>query len=76
MAITAQQIPGIDNRIFPAELCHNDENGNLYPNGIRIDPEEELESLIKNKKVTTCALAYSDLKFETVQVRAGLSVNN
>ena len=67
VAITAQQIPGIDNRIFPAELCHNEENGNLYPHGIQIAPEEDLESLIKSKKVTTCVLAYSDLKFETVQ---------
>ncbi|GKZ00846.1 hypothetical protein MPSEU_001036300 [Mayamaea pseudoterrestris] len=66
-AITAQQIPGINKRIFPPELCRNDENDNLYPHGVQIHPEEELESLISGMQVTTCALAYSDLKFETVQ---------
>jgi predicted GTPase len=69
IAFTAQQIPGIDHRTFPPELCHNDENGDLYPNGIEIYPESDLEELIREKKVTTCTLAYSDLKFETVQVR-------
>jgi predicted GTPase len=67
-AFTAQQIPGIDNRIFPAEMCNNDKNGNLYPHGVQIYPEKDLEELIRQKEVTTCVLAYSDLKYETVQV--------
>ena len=65
-AFTAQQIPGIDHRTFPKELCHNDLNGNLYPKGIEIHPETTLEELIRQTKANTCALAYSDLPYNTV----------
>lgn len=65
-AFTGQQIPGIDHRKFPAELCNNDLNGNLYPEGIQIYPEATLEDLIRQTKATTCTLAYSDLKYDTV----------
>ena len=65
-AFTAAQIQGIDSRVFPKELCNNDLNGNLYPNGIRIHPEASLEDLIQQTGATTCALAYSDLPYETV----------
>ena len=65
-AFTGQQIPGIDNRRFPKELCNNDLNGNLYPDGIQIYPEATLEDLIRQTKATTCALAYSDLSYDTV----------
>ena len=64
---TGTQIPGIDKRIFPKELCHNDLNHNRYPDGIPIRPEQELEALIKQYNVDTCALAYSDLSYDTVQ---------
>ncbi|MBP1718119.1 MAG: GTPase, partial [Deltaproteobacteria bacterium] len=37
VAFTATQIPGIENRIFPAEL-----SGPLYPKGIPILPEAKL----------------------------------
>jgi len=66
-AFTAQQIPGIDNRRFPAELCNNQLNGNRYPTGLEIRPESTLEQLIQETEATTCALAYSDLKYDTVQ---------
>lgn len=66
-AFTAQQIPGIDNRKFPKELCNNHLNGGLYPNGLEIHPEKSLEKLIKETNATTCALAYSDLAYDTVQ---------
>jgi predicted GTPase len=65
-AFTGQQIPGIDHRTFPKELCNNHLNGNLYPNGIKIHPEATLEELIRQTKANTCALAYSDLSYETV----------
>jgi len=65
-AITETQIPGIDNRVFPKELCRNDKNGNLYPKGIQIYPEDSLEDLIRQTKATTCALAYSDLPYNVV----------
>jgi len=32
VCFTAKQIPGIENRIFPPEMCKNEENGNKYPN--------------------------------------------
>jgi predicted GTPase len=41
VAFTATQIPGIDERVYPAALA-----GPLYPNGIPIRPEEKLAQLI------------------------------
>jgi len=67
MAFTATQIPGIDKRHFPAELCHNDVNGNKYPNGLDIFPEDELEDVIARTGANTCVLAYSDLQYDTIQ---------
>jgi predicted GTPase len=66
-AFTGQQIPGIDNRTFPASLCNNHLNGNKYPAGIKIYPEAELEHLIHLTDADTCTLAYSDLSYDTVQ---------
>jgi len=66
-AFTATQIPGIDSRQFPPEMCNNDLNGNLYPNGIEIHPESSLEELIEATEATTCVIAYSDLAYDTVQ---------
>ncbi|MCB0292494.1 MAG: GTPase, partial [Calditrichaeota bacterium] len=43
VAFTATQIPNIDGRKYPAELA-----GNLYPEGIKIYPESELEDLIRD----------------------------
>ena len=42
VGFTAAQIPGIANRRYPAELA-----GQLYPAGIRIFQEKDLESLIE-----------------------------
>ena len=43
VAFTATQIPGIDDRRYPAVLA-----GPLYPNGIPIVPEESLKELIRS----------------------------
>jgi predicted GTPase len=64
---TGTQIPGIDRRHFPAEMCNNDKNGNKYPNGLKIYPQDDLEDLIERHGATACALAYSDLHYDTVQ---------
>ncbi|HUK64715.1 MAG TPA: GTP-binding protein, partial [Dongiaceae bacterium] len=56
VAFTAQQIPHIAERHFPAELA-----GPRYPEGIPIHPESRLESLICSRDVDTCVLSYSDL---------------
>lgn len=72
VCFTGTQIPGISGRVFPAELCHNDDhddgnNKNAYPDGINIFDEADMESLIKKFSVDTVALAYSDLRYDTVQ---------
>jgi len=64
---TETQIPGIEYRTFPAEMCNNDKNGNRYPEGLKIYPEQMIEELIEKLHVTTCALAYSDISYDTVQ---------
>ena len=56
VAFTATQIPGIDDKKYPAKLA-----GKLYPKGINILPEAELPNLIKKHKVDLVVLAYSDL---------------
>ncbi|MBN1538769.1 MAG: GTPase [Candidatus Thermoplasmatota archaeon] len=61
VAFTATQIPGIDDKMYPPEL-----SGKLYPNGIPIKPEEDLEELIEENDVDICVLAYSDLPYHTV----------
>jgi len=48
-------------------MCHNDKNGNLYPEGVTIYPEEQLEELIERFQATTCAMAYSDVNYNTLQ---------
>ncbi len=61
VAFTAEQIPGIGDRMYPPEL-----SGPLYPKGIQIYPEEKLPELIVKFDVEQCILAYSDLPYETV----------
>lgn len=56
VAFTATQIPGIDARRYPASLA-----GPLYPEGIPIVPEAELEHLCQREQVTTVVFAYSDV---------------
>ncbi len=61
VAFTAEQIPGIGDRMYPPEL-----SGALYPEGIKIYPEERLPELIAKFGVEQCILAYSDLSYDTV----------
>ena len=62
VAFTAEQIPGIDNRVYPKELAGED----LYPKGIQIYPESKLPELIKKFKVDECVFAYSDKPYSYV----------
>jgi predicted GTPase len=64
---TGAQIPGIDRRVFPREMCNNDKNFNKYPNGLKIYPESSLEDLVERLDADTVALAYSDLSYDIVQ---------
>jgi predicted GTPase len=61
VAFTAAQIPGIDSRRYPASL-----SGPLYPGGIPIYPESELEALIRTERIQQAVLAYSDLSHTAV----------
>ena len=61
VAFTATQIPGIANRQYPSALA-----GGLYPRGIPILAEAELETLIAELHVDSVVFAYSDVSHETV----------
>lgn len=61
VAFTATQIPNIEGRQYPPSLA-----GDLYPAGIPIYPEDELETLIKEQKVDQAVFAYSDVPHEYV----------
>src|SRR6478736_5190292 len=61
VAFTATQIPNIDGRVYPRELA-----GDLYPEGIPIAPESELEELIARHEVEDVVFAYSDVTHEHV----------
>jgi predicted GTPase len=61
VGFTATQIPNIDGRVYPAELA-----GELYPDGIPISPETELEELVRKHDVDEVVFAYSDVTHEHV----------
>jgi predicted GTPase len=65
VAFTATQIPDIEGRKYPAELA-----GKLYPKGIPIHSEADLNSLIKEHKVNDVHFAYSDVAHEYVMSKA------
>lgn len=61
IAFTAAQIPNIAGRRYPASLC-----GSLYPRGIPIHKEEELEDLIRQHHIEEVVFAYSDVPYKAV----------
>jgi predicted GTPase len=61
VGFTATQIPNIDGRVYPAELA-----GELYPEGIPIWPEADLERAIAKHAVDEVVFAYSDVTHEHV----------
>jgi predicted GTPase len=61
VAFTATQIPNIDGRVYPPELA-----GGLYPDGIPIRPESELERLIEREEIDEVVFAYSDVTHDHV----------
>jgi len=67
VAFTAYQIPNIAGRKYPAELA-----GKLYPNGISIYEEKELQDLIKKLKVDEVVFAYSDVSFNTIMSKGSI----
>ncbi len=67
IAFTAAQIPNIAGRQYPPSLA-----GKLYPNGIPIEPEERLASLIKFHTIDEVVFSYSDVSHEYVMHKASL----
>ena len=69
VAFTAAQIPDIAGRKYPASLA-----GSLYPEGIPIYAQDDLERLIKDLDADECVFAYSDVPYSTV-MGVGAKVN-
>ena len=64
VAFTATQIPHIDDRRYPPQLCSSG-----YPDGIPIVPEDELADLIRREDVDEVVFAYSDVHNDYVDER-------
>lgn len=62
VAFTATQIPDIANRKYPARLA----GGLLYPEGIPILEEKNLEKIITDRKVDAVVFSYSDISHENL----------
>jgi predicted GTPase len=61
IAFTAAQIPHIEGRRYPPEVA-----GTLYPEGIPIHPEAELDALIEAHRIDQVVFSYSDVSHEDV----------
>jgi predicted GTPase len=62
VAFTAAQIPHIERRVYPPELA-----GSLYPEGIPIHGEAELERIMDEQSIDEVVFAYSDVSFDFVE---------
>ncbi len=67
VAFTATQIPNIYGRKYPAKLA-----GRLYPQGIPILPENDLDRIIKKFKVDEVVFSYSDVSYQYVMGRCAV----
>ena len=67
VAFTATQIPDIEGRTYPPELA-----GCLYPAGIPIRAEDDLESIIQEHNVDIVVFAYSDVSNHYVMERSAM----
>lgn len=69
LAFTATQIPNISGRLYPAALA-----GELYPQGIPIWPQQEMEDIIVREQIEEVVFAYSDVSHEYVMHLAARAV--
>ena len=69
IAFTAAQIPGIEEKVYPAALA-----GTLYPEGIPIVSEERLPDLIREHSVDQVVFSYSDISHEMVGHHASVAL--
>ena len=67
LAFTATQIPDIGGRLYPPAL-----SGPLYPDGIPIVDEAELEALCRRTAVDDVIFAYSDVPYAHVMHKAAI----
>ncbi|MDH5641480.1 MAG: cyclic 2,3-diphosphoglycerate synthase [Nitrospira sp.] len=65
VAFTAAQIPNIAGRTYPPDL-----SGALYPKGIPILPESDVEAIIADNGVQQAVFAYSDVSHDHVMHEA------
>jgi predicted GTPase len=65
VAFTAAQIPDIEGRVYPPELA-----GRLYPAGVPILAEEDLERTVREREVDEVWFSYSDVSHQTVMDKA------
>ena len=61
VAFTATQIPDIAGRCYPPELA-----GPLYPTGIPIFEEKEMEKLVAEHGIDAVVFSYSDVSYPTL----------
>jgi predicted GTPase len=69
VAFTATQIPDIAGRKYPRELA-----GRLYPDGIPIFEEKNLERLVTEHGVDTVVFSYSDISHQNLMHLASRAV--
>ncbi|HUI70766.1 MAG TPA: cyclic 2,3-diphosphoglycerate synthase [Spirochaetia bacterium] len=65
VAFTATQIPDIAGRRYPPKLA-----GPLYPEGIPIIPESDLEELFRRERIDEAVFSYSDVSHQHVMEQA------
>ena len=68
-AFTATQIPDIAGRRYPPDLA-----GNLYPGGIPIVAEAELDDLCRRQKIDEVVFSYSDVSHQHVMEQASRAI--
>lgn len=65
ICFTATQIPDIDGRKYPPELC-----GSMYPDGIPVKSDDHLMDLVKEYEIDLVAFSYSDVSHTEVMHKA------
>ena len=70
VAFTATQIPDIEGRVYPPELA-----GSMYPQGVPIRPEEDLESIVRDHNIDEVWFSYSDVPHQYVMDKASRVVS-
>src|SRR2546426_11372361 len=69
IAFTATQIPNIEGRQYPPVLA-----GKLYPHGVPIKDESELEDIVAKQEGDLVVFAYSDVSQEDVMHPASAAI--